>query len=297
MNHTISPREFSIELFPPKDAKAEARLENTLVELSALGPDFFSVTFGAGGTTRSGTLKTAITTRNITGRPAVPHLSCIESTHDSICALLDSYAAAGIDRIVALRGDLPEGMSRPGTFNHANELVEFIRQRHGDDFRLEVAAYPEFHPAASCASADVDNFVRKVRAGANAAITQYFYNADAYFNFREEVASRGVDIPIVPGIMPIDNFAQVARFSAVCGAGIPRWVQLKMESYGDDIRSVRDFGHDLVAGLCNRLLDGGAPGLHFYSLNKSRPTCRLWHDLNLPVPESSHSPDKYTRVG
>lgn len=282
MTHDVSHNEFSIELFPPKGPKGEARLDKALTELATLRPAFFSVTFGAGGTTRSGTLATVKKAMHITGCPAVPHLSCVEGTEESIGELLDNYAAAGVRQIVALRGDLPDGMEKPGVFNYANELVAFIKQRHGDDFHLEVGAYPEYHPAAPSPAEDVDNFVRKVRAGADSAITQYFYNADAYFNFCEEVAAQGVDIPIVPGIMPINDFAQISRFSAMCGADIPRWVRQKMESYGDDKASIQAFGHDLIARLCERLLAGGAPGLHFYALNKAEPTTQLWRDLKLP---------------
>lgn len=288
MSHDISHNDFSIELFPPKGPKGAARLEDALAELAALNPAFFSVTFGAGGTTRSGTLDTVKKAMDITGRLAAPHLSCIEGTQESIGALLDNYKATGVNRIVALRGDLPEGMDKPGVFNYANELVDFIKSRHGDDFHLEVGAYPEYHPAAPSPAEDVDNFIRKVRAGADSAITQYFYNADAYFNFCDEVAAKGVDIPIVPGIMPINDFAQVSRFSAMCGADIPRWVRQKMESYGDDKASVQAFGRDLIGRLCERLLAGGAPGLHFYALNKAEPTISLWHDLRLPGP-AKHS--------
>ena len=287
MSETATDNDFSIELFPPKGPKGEARLDEALADLGALNPAFFSVTFGAGGTTRSGTLDTVKKTMQATGRPAAPHLSCIEGTRDSIGDLLDNYKAAGVDRIVALRGDLPEGMEQPGVFNYANELVSFIKERHGDDFHLEVGAYPEFHPAAPSPKDDVDNFVRKVQAGADSAITQYFYNADAYFNFVDEVEARGVDIPIVPGIMPITDFDQVSRFSAMCGADIPRWVRQKMEGYGDDKASVRAFGRELVYNLCEQLLAGGAPGLHFYALNKAEPTTTLWQDLKLPTTASS----------
>ncbi|RJS94354.1 methylenetetrahydrofolate reductase [NAD(P)H] [Salinisphaera sp. Q1T1-3] len=282
MSEDVSHNDFSIELFPPKGPKGRARLESALAELGGLNPAFFSVTFGAGGTTRSGTLDTVELAMDITGRPAAPHLSCIEGTRESIEELLDNYKAAGVSRIVALRGDLPEGMEKPGVFNHANELVSFIKERHGDDFHLEVGAYPEFHPAAASPETDIDNFVRKVRAGADSAITQYFYNADAYFNFVDEVAARGIDVPIVPGIMPINDFGQISRFSAMCGADIPRWVRQKMEGYGDDTASVRAFGRELVYNLCEQLLAGGAPGLHFYALNKAEPTATLWHDLKLP---------------
>jgi len=280
---------YSIEFFPPKGPKGEARLDDARATLAELGPDFFSVTFGAGGTTRSGTLATVQRCMETTGIPAAPHLSCVEGTRESIGELLDNYKQAGVDRIVALRGDLPDGMDKPGEFNYANELVEFIKDRHGNDFHLEVGAYPEYHPDANTPSEDVDNFVRKVNAGADSAMTQYFYNADAYFNFMEEVTAKGVDIPVVPGIMPINNFDQVSRFSAMCGADIPRWIRQKMESYGDDTESVQAFGKDLVARLCEQLLAGGAPGLHFYALNKAEPTTWLWHELGLPTPETNES--------
>jgi len=276
---------FSIEFFPPKGPKGAQRLDKTMIELAALGPAFFSVTFGAGGTTRSGTLDTVERVMDTTAVAAAPHLSCIEGTRASIGELLDSYKAAGVTRIVALRGDLPEGMERPGVFQYANELVEYIKTRHGDDFHLEVAAYPEFHPQADSAADDVDNFIRKVDAGADSAMTQYFYNADAYFNFMEEITAKGVDIPVVPGIMPLDNFEQISRFSAMCGADIPRWIRQKMEGFGDDRKSVHAFGRDVVARLCEQLLAGGAPGLHFYSLNKTEPVRWLWQELGLPTPE------------
>ena len=279
-----SQSSYSIEFFPPKGPKGEARLDDARARLAELGPAFFSVTFGAGGTTRSGTLETVAATMKATGIAAAPHLSCIEGTKESINELLDSYKAAGVDRIVALRGDLPKGMDEPGVFSYANELVAHIKQRHGDDFHIEVGCYPEYHPQAPSPAADIENFVRKVRAGADSAMTQYFYNADAYFNFVEEVAAQGVDIPIVPGIMPITDFGQVSRFSAMCGADIPRWIRQKMEGYGDDQTAVQAFGREVVARMCEQLLAGGAPGLHFYSLNKAQPTIDLWHDLGLPLP-------------
>ena len=288
MTH-ISQNSFSIEFFPPKGPKGAARLDKARAELATLGPDFFSVTFGAGGTTRSGTLETVQQSMESTGIAAAPHLSCIEGTYESIDELLDNYKSAGVDRIVALRGDLPEGMDKPGVFSYANELVAYIKERHGDDFHLEVGCYPEYHPQAPTPADDVDNFVRKVNAGADSAMTQYFYNADAYFNFVDEVTARGVDIPIVPGIMPITDFGQVSRFSAMCGADIPRWIRQKMEGYGDDKASVQAFGHEVVTRLCEQLLAGGAPGLHFYSLNKAAPTVALWRDLGLPVPQGRAS--------
>mgnify|MGYP001227518580 CR=1 FL=1 len=279
MTH-VSQNSFSIEFFPPKGPKGAARLDKARTRLATLGPDFFSVTFGAGGTTRSGTLETVNRTMETTGIPTAPHLSCIEGTHDSINELLDSYKAAGVERIVALRGDMPEGMEKPGVFSYANELVAHIKQRHGDDFHIEVGCYPEYHPQAPSPAADIENFVRKVRAGADSAMTQYFYNADAYFNFVEEVAAQNIDIPIVPGIMPIVDFGQVSRFSAMCGADIPRWIRKQLESYGDDSEAIADFGTDVVSRLCQRLLDGGAPGLHFYTLNQSKPVLKVVDNLS-----------------
>lgn len=278
-----SDNAFSIELFPPKGPKGLARQDKAVAQLAALDPAFFSVTFGAGGTTRSGTLETVTRCMANTGIPTAPHLSCIEGTRESIGELLDNYKAADVNRVVALRGDLPDGMETPGEFQHANELVAFIKERHGRDFHLEVAAYPEFHPQARSASHDIDCFVNKVKAGADSAITQYFYNADAYFNFIDEASNRGVDIPIVPGIMPINDFSQISRFSAMCGADIPRWIRQKMEGFGDDSASVKAFGEEVITRLCEQLLAGGAPGLHFYALNKSEPTMSIWSNLNLPT--------------
>jgi methylenetetrahydrofolate reductase (NADPH) len=285
MNHATQPT-FSIEFFPPKGPKGAARLDAARARLAGLDPTFFSVTFGANGSTRSGTLVTAKRSMAATGIPVAPHLSCIEGTRESISQLLDAYQAAGANRVVALRGDLPVGLDRPGVFNYASELVAFIKARHGDDFHIEVGAYPEFHPQAVSPDADIDHFVRKVEAGADSAMTQYFYNADAYFRFVDTVAARGVDVPIVPGIMPITDFAQIARFSDLCGAEIPRWIRKPMEAFGNDTASVRAFGHDVVARLCEQLLAGGAPGLHFYSLNKAEPTCALWRELGLPAAET-----------
>lgn len=278
-----SDNAFSIELFPPKGPKGQARQDAAVADLTSLDPAFFSVTFGAGGTTRSGTLETVTRCMKNSGIPTAPHLSCIEGTRESIGELLDNYKSVGVNRIVALRGDLPDGMDTPGDFEHANDLVAFIKERHGDDFHLEVAGYPEFHPQARSAEHDIDCFVNKVAAGADSAMTQYFYNADAYFNFVDEVRARGVDIPIIPGIMPISDFDQVSRFSAMCGADIPRWIRQKMEGFGDDSESVKAFGEDVVTRLCEQLLAGGAPGLHFYALNKAEPTTSIWSNLNLPT--------------
>lgn len=274
---------FSIEFFPPQEPKAARLLRRTRERLARLSPAYFSVTFGARGTTRSGTWETVRETMQATGVATAPHLSCIDSTTASLGAMLDTYADSPVDRIVALRGDLPAGMATPGVFQHASDLIGFIRERHGNRFRIEVAAYPEYHPQAPSPAADLDYFVRKVEAGADSAITQFFYNADAYFRFVDAVAARGVDIPIVPGIMPLTSFARIARFADACGAEIPRWIRQPMEAYGDDKASIQAFGRDVVARLCQQLLAGGAPGLHFYSLNRATETQWLWQALNLPA--------------
>jgi methylenetetrahydrofolate reductase (NADPH) len=243
-------------------------------ELAVLKPEFFSVTFGAGGSTRE---RTFASIREIAaeGHQAAPHLSCIGSTRANVRAILDDYIGAGIRRIVALRGDLPSGMAQAGEFRHANELVEFIRAETGDHFHIDVAAYPEWHPQARTPADDLTAFVRKIKAGADSAITQYFYNADAYFHFVDAVRAHGVDIPIVPGIMPIAGFSKLARFSDACGAELPRWMRRKFESFGDDSASIRAFGLDVVSHLCARLLAGGAPGFHFYTMNQSAPTLEI----------------------
>lgn len=264
----MSLKPLSFEFFPPKTEEGQQKLDLTRTQLRQFKPDFFSCTFGAGGTTRDGTLQTILRI-NQEGLQAAPHLSCIGSTKQSIAEILQEYKAAGIKRIVALRGDIPSGMLSVGELRYANELVEFIRSEHGDYFHLEVAAYPEYHPQAKNAEDDIQNFVRKVKAGANSAITQYFYNADAYFAFVDEVRARGVDIPIVPGIMPIAGFTQLARFSDICGAEIPRWLRLKLQAYGDDVASIKAMGLDVVTELADKLLSQGAPSLHFYTLNQA----------------------------
>ncbi len=270
--------EISIEFFPPQTPEGIDKLRATRARLAELQPAFFSVTYGAGGSTRE---RTFAIVKEIAaeGFDAAPHLSCIGSTRESIREILDEYKAAGIKRIVALRGDLPSGRAEAGEFRYANELVEFIRAESGEHFSLEVAAYPEWHPQARSPKDDMDAFVRKVKAGANSAITQYFYNADAYFHFVDEARTRGVDIPIVPGIMPIAGFTKLARFSDACGAELPRWMRRKFESYGDDVDSIRAFGLDLVTELCQRLLQGGAPGLHFYCMNQSALTLEICRRL------------------
>ncbi|MHB1590191.1 MAG: methylenetetrahydrofolate reductase [NAD(P)H] [Sulfuricella sp.] len=270
----------SFEFFPPKTPDGMEKLRATRLQLAQLHPEFFSVTFGAGGSTRDRTLETVIEIQQ-EGHKAAPHLSCIGSTRDNIREILDAYKSHGIRHIVALRGDMPSGMASAGEFRYANELVEFIRAETGDWFHIEVAAYPEFHPQAVSAQADLVNFKRKVDAGANAAITQYFYNADAYFNFVDECRAMGITIPIVPGIMPITNFSQLARFSDACGAEIPRWLRLKLQGYGDDSASIRACGLEVVTSLCERLLKGGAPGLHFYTLNQAVLISTIWQRLGL----------------
>jgi len=266
--------EISIEFFPPQTPEGVDKLHTVRTELAPLKPSFFSVTFGAGGSTRERTFS-VVKEIAAEGYDAAPHLSCIGSTRASIRDILAEYKAAGIRRIVALRGDLPSGMAETGEFRYANELVEFIRAETGNWFSLEVAAYPEWHPQARSPKDDLDAFVRKVKAGANSAITQYFYNADAYFSFVEEARARGADLPIIPGIMPIVGFTKLARFSDACGAEIPRWMRKKFEGFGDDTDSIRAFGLDVVTELCERLLKGGAPGLHFYSMNQSALTTEI----------------------
>ncbi|MFZ6760310.1 methylenetetrahydrofolate reductase [NAD(P)H] [Undibacterium sp. Ji50W] len=270
--------DFSIEFFPPKTAEGTEKLRATRAKLAELKPKYFSVTFGAGGTTQQGTLDTVTEIRR-EGHDAAPHLSCVGGTRESIRAILDEFKANDIRRLVALRGDLPSGYGMGGEFRYANELVEFIRAETGDWFHIEVAAYPEMHPQARSPQDDLNSFVRKMNAGANAAITQYFYNADAYFRFVEEARKAGVTAPIVAGIMPITNSTQLQRFSEMCGAEIPRWIRLKLASYGDDTASIKAFGLDVVTAMCERLLAGGAPGLHFYSLNQAAATTAIWQRL------------------
>jgi methylenetetrahydrofolate reductase (NADPH) len=271
---------FSFEYFPPKTAEGAAKLRETTRQLAQLKPAFFSVTFGAGGSTQEGTLATVLDIRGA-GHHAAPHLSCIGSTRENIRDMVHKYKDAGIRHMVALRGDLPSGMAVAGELAHANELVEFIRAETGDHFHIEVAAYPEYHPQSRYAQEDLKNFRRKVEAGANSAITQYFYNPDAYFHFVDQVRAMGVTIPIVPGIMPIASFSQLARFSDTCGAEIPRWIRRKMEGFGDDTASIKAFGLDVVTDLAARLLEEGAPGLHFYTLNQAGPTSTIWQRLGL----------------
>jgi methylenetetrahydrofolate reductase (NADPH) len=259
---------YSFEFFPPKTAEGMATLRDARAELAKFNPDFFSVTFGAGGSTRDRTMETVLDIQQ-QGLPAAPHISCISSSKEEIRGLLQAYQANGIKRLVALRGDLPSGEVSTGDFRYATELVTFIRAETGQHFHIEVAAYPEFHPEAKSPAADVLNLKRKIDAGANSAITQYFYNADAYFHFIDQCSAAGINVPIVPGIMPIYNITQLARFSNVCGAEIPRWLRLRLEEYGDDMASLRAFGIDVVTDLCETLRVFGAPSLHFYTLNRA----------------------------
>jgi len=282
-SHPIS---FSFELFPPRTPEGAAKLPAVVKKLAAVRPAYFSVTYGAGGSTQEGTYETLVRVVEDTGAEVAPHLTCVGSTRARVAELLALYRGAGVKRIVALRGDLPataRGAEAPGEFRFGNELVEFIRKGHDSHFRIEVACYPETHPQATDPDEDFANFVRKVQAGADTALTQYFFNADAYFDFVERSAKAGIAIPIVPGIMPITNFAQLARFSEACGAEIPRWIRLRLERFGDDKAALLDFGLEAVTRLCETLLRGGAPGLHFYTLNQSEPVLRLWKNLGLPV--------------
>ncbi len=274
----MKPHNFSIEFFPPKTAEGFEKLRQTRLKLAQLQPKYFSVTFGAGGSTQQGTLDTVLEILG-EGHAAAPHLSCVGGDHASIRAILQQYKSHGIKRLVALRGDLPSGYGGAGQFRYAAELVEFIRKETGDWFHIEVAAYPEVHPQAKSPQDDLRHFVDKVKAGADAAITQYFYNADAYFQFVDKAHKAGVTVPIVAGVMPITNYTQLSRFSEMCGAEIPRWVRLQLASYGDDSAAIREFGVEVVSRLCERLLAGGAPGLHFYSLNQATATTAIWKQL------------------
>jgi methylenetetrahydrofolate reductase (NADPH) len=271
---------FSFEFFPPNTAEGAQKLAETAKQLAQLKPEFFSVTYGAGGSTRERTLR-AVLDLCEAGHAAAPHISCIGSSRQSVREIVGDYKKHGIRHLVALRGDLPSGTATAGEFHYANELVAFIREEFGDHFFIEVAAYPEYHPQAKSAQADLDAFKRKVEAGADSAITQYFFNADCYFNFVEECEAMGLTLPIVPGIMPIGRFSQLARFSDACGAEIPRWIRRKLEGYGDDLESIRAFGLDVVTQMCDRLLAGGAPGLHFYTLNQAALTAEIWRRLAL----------------
>ncbi len=276
------PKQFSFEFFPPKTPEGAEKLKVVRSELGKLNPKYFSVTFGAGGSTQDGTMDTVIDIQSA-GFNAAPHISCMGTDKKIIVGLLEQYKDNGIKQLVVLRGDMPSGAGsgNHGDFSYANELVHFIRDKYKVHFHIEVAAYPEFHPQAVNAEADLDNFKRKVEAGANSAITQYFFNADAYFQFIDACEKRGVFIPVTPGIMPITNYTQLARFSDMCGSEIPRWIRKRLEAYGDDKASIRSFGEEVVTRMCERLLAAGAPGLHFYTMNQTGPTKALWDNLNL----------------
>ena len=279
-NQKTFPRVFSCEYFPPKDDDAKAKLHETTRELAMLKPKYFSVTYGAGGSTQTGTYETVKWIKE-QGLDAAPHISCVGATRESIVDQLRDYKALGIKRVVALGGDLPSGMATPGEFRYAYQLVELIRKETGDWFHIEVAAYPEMHPRAANVEEDLRHFKQKVDAGANAAITQYFYSVDAYLRFVSECEKLGLKLPVVPGIMPITNYKQLARFSDSCGAEIPRWIRKRLEGFGDDLASIRAFGFEVTAKLCENLLAAGAPGLHFYTMNRANPTSRIWQQLGL----------------
>ncbi|MES9993070.1 MAG: methylenetetrahydrofolate reductase [NAD(P)H] [Candidatus Thiodiazotropha sp.] len=273
---------FSFELFPPKTERGQANLQKAVNELKAMQPAFFSVTYGAGGSTRQRTFDAVewLIDEQIT---TAPHLSCIGANRDEILEILAHYKSIGIQRLVALRGDLPSGLGlgELDDLSHANQLVELIQETYPEQFHIEVAAYPEFHPQASSAQQDLNYFKRKVEAGAHSAITQYFYNPDAYFRFLDSCQKLQIEIPIVPGIMPITNFTQLARFSDACGAEIPRWLRKRLEGFGEDLEAIRNYGTEIVIRLCERLLQGGAPGLHFYTMNQAKPTLDIWRALSL----------------
>ena len=278
----MSNQRFSFEFFPTKTDAGHEKLMAAAKQLAGYNPEFFSCTYGAGGSTRDRTLNTVLQLNQDTKIPTAPHLSCVGDSKIDLRELLTLYKNNGINRIVALRGDLPSGMGMAnGELRYANELVEFIRSETGDHFLIEVAAYPEMHPQARNFEEDLRHFVRKVESGANSAITQYFFNADSYFYFVDRVRTLGVDIPIVPGIMPITNYSKLARFSDACGAELPRWIRKQLEAYGDDNASIQAFGTEVISKMCEQLLDGGAPGLHFYTLNQAEPSLAIWNNLQL----------------
>ena len=275
----LNTPDISMEFFPPKTTEGADKLRAARVQLAELGPEYFSVTFGAAGSTQAGTRDTVLEIQR-EGHKAAPHLSCIGRSRAELREIITEYKSHGIRHIVALRGDLPSGFGGlSGEFSHASELIEFIRAETGDWFHIEAAAYPEMHPQARSPQDDLQNFIRKIKAGANSAITQYFYNADAYFRFVDELHKAGVDVPVVAGIMPITNYTQLMRFSDMCGAEIPRWIRLKLASFGDDSASIRAFGLDVVTQMCDRLIAGEAPGLHFYTLNQAAPTIAIWQRI------------------
>lgn len=277
-----APR-ISFEFFPPRTAEQKLILESTWQKLAPLNPDYLSVTFGAGGSTLEATREAVEALAETTGVPVAPHISCMAKSREMLRAILSSYQQMGINRLVVLRGDRPDGLTGPGPFQYANELVAYIREEFGAWFHIEVACYPEFHPESPSPQSEMFYFKQKVEAGADGAVSQYFYNADSYFRFVEECGLAGIDIPITPGIMPITNYRQLARFSDICGAEIPRWIRRRLEAYGDDGASIRSFGLDVVTALCERLLRGGAPGLHIYTLNRANASFLLWQRLNSAV--------------
>ncbi len=288
----ISPVSVSFEFFPPRTPEGFAKLRETRARLASAHPQYLSVTSGAGGSTRDRTFET-VADCLAAGFETAPHLSCIGSQREEIREILDRYRGLGVRRIVALRGDMPSGsgMGEPGDFRHASDLVKFLRAEYGGQFHIEVAAYPEVHPQAPNALADLESFQHKVACGADGAITQYFYNADAYFQFVAQCLQRGISIPIVPGIMPITHFTQLARFSDACGAEIPRWLRKRMEALGEDLPAIRALGHEVVLALCQRLLEGGAPGLHFYTMNQADPVMNLLEGLGIRIcPHPNPSP-------
>lgn len=276
----MSVIEISIEFFPPKTEEGFANLRNTRQKLEILKPGFFSVTFGAGGSTQSGTFE-AVRQIIESGQQGVPHMSCIATSRESVARMLDQYRELGVSRVAALRGDRPSGMVEHGDFNYASDLVSYLREREGDQLEIAVAAYPEFHPESPGPGSDIANFKRKVDAGASFAITQYFFNADAYFAYVDTARSAGIDVPIVPGIMPITNYTQLARFSDMCGTEIPRWLRSRLEELRHDLPSLVAYGTEVVTAMCERLIAGGAPGFHFFTLNKSSPTIEICRGLGL----------------
>lgn len=273
-------KQISFEFFPPQTLEGMEKLRKTWEALENLNPTYFSVTFGAGGSTRDRTLETVLQIQRA-GLSAAPHLSCIGATRESLRSMLKDYKGAGVSRIVALRGDLPSGFVAPGEFRHASELVQFIRHETGDFFHLAVAGYPEVHPESRSNRDDIEKFVRKVEAGADSVITQYFYNVDAYIQFVDQIRSRGVHIPVIPGIMPIANFEKIVRFSDACGAELPRWMRKRFDDFENDAESAKEYGLDLVSDLCRRLLESGAPGLHFYTLNQSPLVAEICHRIGV----------------
>jgi methylenetetrahydrofolate reductase (NADPH) len=275
----MSTPKVSFEFFPPRTDEQKLVLESTWQKLAPLNPRYLSVTFGAGGSTMDATCETVNDLIRRSGVPVAPHISCMAKSKESLRRLLQDYHRAGVERLMVLRGDRPDGVSGPGPFQYANELVSFVREECADHFHIEVACYPEFHPESPSPQSDLEFFKRKVEAGADGAVTQYFYNADSYFRFIDDCQRMGIDIPVTPGIMPITNYRQLSHFSAMCGAEIPQWIRRRLEGFGDDGASIRAFGLDVVTALCERLLAGGAPGLHIYTLNRANASLLLWQRL------------------